>query len=685
VDEPRRTGRPNSAVTGRSVRASVAVAGGGSNSARTNGVRYEEDDAPPNLQKAFARSITETLSAADGQGGGIRELNAERPGSGNRGTRNLRPSNQVNEFTNLVERTVDALKGNNDNGAYEDAQRILAGIRKQYDEVHAEAEKKELELVDIRKEVRLVETDDRTDARHPENMTSSGVNREWITARVTEVSTKIEESATTKRVYSHMVTRLKHEQMIVQQKIGSMEEHLNRKTREVEKRQEMSRRVHGEKVQSLIEMEAMETDMEQERLVCNAALDDLEVVLQQRRNEVRRREDFERWRYEVAMEAASEAFHAMAGRFRKIYAIEKLTGNCLQKIIFEQAEQSQATEDGFQKIREVTGLTDVMDIVHKFLNRDVEHEQLRVSVREAEAHLTRLHGLREAEMNKHSEGMGSDTGKGMAVRPRGLNTEVADQEQQLHKAQRDHEEYQLRLRNMTLLVDNIMQWARRMIKSLSSFEELDELESPQDLVPFFHSLRQTVERFFTQANEEMSASKLSKLASQAGIKEYTEQQKLLADKEFIRANCRVPASLDAQRPHSAGRPGHGHHGHSHGHRGGRDQDEDRDEANQVGMSEDRERLKKESLASFQEKDLQSRTNRSLEQQIRRLQGEGRGEHRTEDSHAGVASDEFARARTASAENAGRRNAPAAAPPSRPNSRAGNGRPRGATQASMSAR
>merc|ERR1712183_1130390 len=137
--------------------------------------------------------------------------------------------------------------------------------------------------------------------------------------------------------------------------------------------------------------------------------DDLETVLQQRRNEVRRREDFERWRYEVAMEAASEAFQAMAGRFRKIYAIEKLTGNCLQKIIFEQAEQSQATEDGFQKIREVTGLTDVMDIVHKFLNRDVEHEQLKGAVKDAEVRLEALRQDFDA-FKRDTEGITFDPG-----------------------------------------------------------------------------------------------------------------------------------------------------------------------------------------------------------------------------------------------------------------------------------
>merc|ERR1719386_555552 len=113
-------------------------------------------------------------------------------------------------------------------------------------------------------------------------------------------------------------------------------------------------------------------------------------TLQTKRNGIKRRADFERWRHEVALEAANEAFHASAGRLRKLYAVEKLAGNCLQKITFEQVERSQATEDGFQKIREVTGLTDVMDIVHKFLNRDVEHEQLKSSVKEAEVRLEAL-------------------------------------------------------------------------------------------------------------------------------------------------------------------------------------------------------------------------------------------------------------------------------------------------------
>jgi len=577
-------GRPNSAVaaTRPSARASVAGAGGPPERPQTRG--GYEDSAAMAKSPAEPSQIVRREPSDD---------NADRPATGRKGGKTKAPG-AVNEFTNLVERTVDNLKGNQDHAGYEDAQRILASIKRAYDEVHSEAEKKEMELLDIRKEVRLADHDTMK-KQIPDCLAGAGgITREWITKQIEDVNKQMEESSSTRKVYLHMVARLKHEHKIVSQKIGAMETHLGRKTREVEQRQEMSRVIHGKKVQSILLLEDMEQNMEQERFVCNAALDDLELVLQQRRNEVRRREDFERWRYEVAMEAASEAFHAMAGRFRKIYAIEKLTGNCLQKIIFEQAATSQETEDGFQKIREVTGLTDVMDIVHKFLNRDLEHEQLRVNAREAEAHLIRLRGIQDAESNKNSEGMAYDK-DGAAVFPRGLNAEVANAEQKLAKVHRDQEDFQQRLRNMTLLVDDIMTWARKMARSFSSFEVLDELDGPADLVPFFLSLKQTVERFFEAASRDMSTAKLSKITNQASGKQYIEQQALLVDKEFVRNNCRVPASLDA---------GHHHH-HRDGH-GARGREQEEDHANDV--AQDRERLKQESAANVREKDRKNHTD-----------------------------------------------------------------------------
>merc|ERR1719235_2612851 len=160
-----------------------------------------------------------------------------------------------------------------------------------------------------------------------------------------------------------------------------MEQHMGRKTRELEQGILEAERTHRGKVLSDKHLDALERDAETERDACSLAREVMEGELDRRKEANKRRADFESWRHEVALEAANEAFNTSAGRLRKLYAIEKLAGNCLQKITFEQVERSQTTEDGFQKIREVTGLTDVMDIVHKFLSREDEQDQLKSTVR----------------------------------------------------------------------------------------------------------------------------------------------------------------------------------------------------------------------------------------------------------------------------------------------------------------
>merc|ERR1719387_2812092 len=157
----------------------------------------------------------------------------------------------------------------------------------------------------------------------------------------------------------------------------TMEHHLSRKRQEAQRLVASCQRITTAKVQDQRELETLEREADLEREMCEQALGEMGDSLEARREAIKRRADFDSWRHEVALEAANEAFNRSAGRLRKLYAIEKLAGNSLQKRNFEQVERSQVTEDGFQRIREVTGLADVMDIVHKFLNKNVEEEQLK--------------------------------------------------------------------------------------------------------------------------------------------------------------------------------------------------------------------------------------------------------------------------------------------------------------------
>merc|ERR1719343_72663 len=272
-----------------------------------------------------------------------------------------------------------------------------------------------------------------------------------------------------------------------------MEEHLRRKKREAQQKVSEGERIHGTKVQNGRAFEALEESAEAECSACSAAREVMDGELERRKDANKRRADFESWRHEVALDAANQAFNASAGKLRKLYAIEKLAGNSLQKITFEQVERAQTTEDGFQKIREVTGLADVMDIVHKFLNRDVEHEQLRGSVKEAEVRLELLRQHFEA-FKRDTEGI---TFEDPATSSSGgaLYKDIEQSEQKLNQAIEEHEACRARLQKTTLQMEHAKRWAIRVGQMLSQFEEPSKVEGPKDLANFFRKMESTAQKF----------------------------------------------------------------------------------------------------------------------------------------------------------------------------------------------
>jgi len=279
----------------------------------------------------------------------------------------------------------------------------------------------------------------------------------------------------------------------------------------------------------------------------------MQAALQAKADAKDRRIRFDEWRHEVALDAANEAFNASAGHLRKMYAVEKLSGNCLQKITFDQVERSETTEDGFQRIRDVTGLADVMDIVHKFLNRDVEHEQLKGTVKEAEV---RLEQLRESfeRLKRETDGLTldgdcNDYGRSIYLEAEGC-------EGKLNQLLEEHEQSQLKLQDATIQVEHMKRWANRVGRQLSIFEELVRVDYPQDLEVFYKQMQRVVDKFIQHIIQHISLGKVQrKNMSQAATKEYHEARRLLADKDFLKVNCRVPASLDAGRPPSRGQGG----------------------------------------------------------------------------------------------------------------------------------
>jgi len=186
--------------------------------------------------------------------------------------------------------------------------------------------------------------------------------------------------------------------------------------------------------------------------------------------------------------------------------------------------------------------------VHKFLNRDVEHEQLKSSVKESEV---RLEALRAQFEHFKGETDGLTFDPDTASRSRAIYLEVEEHEAKLNQALKEHEQSRQRLQSCTMQVEHMKRWANRTGRSLAMFEDCTRVEKPNDLIVYFQQMQKAVDKFIAHIVQQISAGKVQrKNMSQVASKEYHEASRLLTDRDFLKANCRVPAFLDAGRPSS---------------------------------------------------------------------------------------------------------------------------------------
>merc|ERR1712050_472088 len=138
-----------------------------------------------------------------------------------------------------------------------------------------------------------------------------------------------------------------------------------------------------------------------------------------------------------------------------------------------------------------------------------------------------------------------------AAQTRSILNEVEENEGKLNHVLKEHEQSRQRLQQSTLQVEHMKRWANRIGRSLEMFEACVQVEKPADLPVFYQMMQRAVDKFITHIVQQISSGKVQrKNMSQVASKEYHEARRLLADKDFLKVNCRVPAAPDAGRPAS---------------------------------------------------------------------------------------------------------------------------------------
>ncbi|KAL8424760.1 hypothetical protein Efla_001349 [Eimeria flavescens] len=263
-------------------------------------------------------------------------------------------------------------------------EQLLSSLRKRFDDVHVQVQKRVEEVAKYKEGIRQADSAEQQIITERARLRQRTEHMEQVLA---ELQGKVKEAAHRKTVYLHILQRTKVEKEVVRQKNLRLQDNLKALGIQIKDTRRALEKQRRATYKTNCEVRQLEQELEGERLVRRQGAKDMDEAIGLKKAAAEKRQRLVHWQQCVVDDAAAAALSASSGRWRRMLCVEKLIANLLQKTSVENVERWQYKEDTFQKIREATGLINVMEIVSKFLNRDQENQKLKYLAAEAERRL----------------------------------------------------------------------------------------------------------------------------------------------------------------------------------------------------------------------------------------------------------------------------------------------------------
>ena len=119
-------------------------------------------------------------------------------------------------------------------------------------------------------------------------------------------------------------------------------------------------------------------------------IQELHRCIKNKEESVQRRIERQRRNQEIAEAAANENKDSSELQCRQNLLVQKLWYQFMKKKMDKEMKNSEPIEEAFKSIKTATGITDVQEIVKKFLTREQTYSHLLVNVSESEAKIDKL-------------------------------------------------------------------------------------------------------------------------------------------------------------------------------------------------------------------------------------------------------------------------------------------------------
>jgi len=356
----------------------------------------------------------------------------------------------------------------------ENTQRQLAMLRKTHDEHRSMAENKLQQLKQIEEElaeVRKLNSSKEADS----GKSTTGVSAVETKLGITQM--KLEEELMNKEIFTHMIKRLtsgligakQNVKATNEQKIQAESEYQGLRLQLHQARQEQR---NLEQALSTLDKKAEIRRQKQE-----VKLVEISKAIEQRAAQRVRQEGMEAKREAIAARAKGDLGTEEEERLKRMFVVRSLYSSMLEQKVQKEAADLEHMEQGFQKIKSATGISDVQEIIQKFKTKDeTKHSLLQTDKQTRD----RIEQLKE-EKAENLAILEDATTTGMAAGGnREMYQEVDNIDEALNAARKQMNDYKTRATRLDLILEESRMSIRKFLSKLNNNGHID-LPSMEDL------------------------------------------------------------------------------------------------------------------------------------------------------------------------------------------------------------
>ncbi len=284
----------------------------------------------------------------------------------------------------------------------------MADLRRKHDDVRHQCQfrQKELDtmqdkLKDLEKEMDKLKDDDTPLTR----------NIRTLENRLDKAMIKYNEAQSIRKTYEQIVKRLKEERIGFDNQLAAIERTLKAKEKDLEELVLMSHDAQHAKEVAKAELLKLEHQLMEEKKQREKELADRRALVQQKVEMNQRMEKRDKMRREMAMVEGGEQGGGDGDAGMKKNMFSTAFHSALNEHVMEEEQKKITTyEEAFRKIKDATGVSDVNEVIQKFLTQDETHNNLVVMTKEAQARIDALNEEKTQAKAKVEEIKYSGTG-----------------------------------------------------------------------------------------------------------------------------------------------------------------------------------------------------------------------------------------------------------------------------------